>query len=62
MLVVVTDEEQFSAVSSRYILWCLTQKADYVSELRPSTGLLFIPGLYVSMESHGDDDAAGDNS
>jgi hypothetical protein len=29
---------------------------DYVSELRPPTGLLFISGWYMNMESRGDDD------
>jgi hypothetical protein len=29
-------------------IWC-----DYVSELRPPTGLLFIPRWYISMVSHG---------
>jgi hypothetical protein len=39
------------------INWLIMIGWDYVSELRSSADLLFVPGWYVSMESHGDDDA-----
>jgi hypothetical protein len=42
--------------------WLIMMEWGYVSELRPRTGLLFIPGWYVSMESHGDHDAGWVNS
>jgi hypothetical protein len=35
---------------------------DYVSELRPPSGLLFIPRWYMSMESHGGMILTGENS
>jgi hypothetical protein len=35
---------------------------DYVSELRPPTGLLLIPTWHMSMENHGGMISAGENS
>jgi hypothetical protein len=37
--------------------WLITVGWDYVSELRPPTGPLFIPEWYVNLKSNGDDDA-----
>jgi hypothetical protein len=37
--------------------WLIMMGWDYVSELRPPTGLLFIPQVICGMEGHGDDDA-----
>jgi hypothetical protein len=42
---------------SFYYDWLCRWSETYVSELRPLTGLLFIPRVNVSMKSHGNDDS-----
>jgi hypothetical protein len=45
----------YSSVQDWLIDWLFMMRWDYVSELRPPTGLLFIPRVNMSMDSHGDD-------